>query len=221
MNNLIKCRKINPLQNLFTDSISAFGKNFPVYAINHFMGKKPPHFPKTKFQIAYENEAIFIVFTVHDQFVISKAERYQGEVWKDSCVEFFFTPGTDINSGYFNLEVNCSGKALFCFQKSRGVDVIPIMESDFNQIEIIHSIPEPIKKELIDPVTWTLAYRLPFKILEKYTSVTKPGPGVFWKTNFYKCADGSSQPHWLTWAKICKSEPDFHRPEFFGTLEFD
>jgi hypothetical protein len=38
---------------------------------------------------------------------------YQGDVWTDSCVEFFFTPGPDLDDGYFNIEANCGGTLEF------------------------------------------------------------------------------------------------------------
>jgi hypothetical protein len=58
-------------------------------------------------------------------------------------------------------------------------------------------------------------------MLEKYTNVKRPATGVQWRANFYKCGDKTSHPHWLTWSVVDKPEPDFHRPEFFGILEFD
>jgi len=50
--------------------------------------------------------------------------------------------------------------------------------------------------------------------------VHRPGPGVIWRANLYKCADLCSHPHWLTWSFVDRSQPDFHRKEFFGTLRF-
>jgi hypothetical protein len=47
-----------------------------------------------------------------------------------------------------------------------------------------------------------------------------PAPGVRWRANFYKCAEHNSHPHWLMWAPIDFPKPNFHLPEFFGTLEF-
>ena len=38
--------------------------------------------------------------------------------------------------------------------------------------------------------------------------------------NFYKCASGSSQPHYLSWNPINTEKPDFHRPDFFGKIIF-
>lgn len=38
--------------------------------------------------------------------------------------------------------------------------------------------------------------------------------------NFYKCADGTSLPHYLSWSPIETEKPDFHRPDFFGEIYF-
>jgi hypothetical protein len=45
----------------------------------------------------------------------------------------------------------------------------------------------------------------------------------FWeiKANFYKCGDELQTPHFLSWNPIEIDQPDFHRPDFFGTLEFE
>ena len=51
--------------------------------------------------------------------------------------------------------------------------------------------------------------------------VEKPGTGVSWRANFYKCADKTSHPHWLTWAEIDYPNPKFHLPDFFGRLDFE
>ncbi len=52
--------------------------------------------------------------------------------------------------------------------------------------------------------------------------------GIEWKDtpvelmgNFYKCADRTSSPHFLSWAPISTPEPDFHRPEFFSKIILD
>jgi len=44
---------------------------------------------------------------------------------------------------------------------------------------------------------------------------------VTWRANFYKCADSTSHPHWLTWSPVDHPTPHFHLPAFFGTLEFE
>ena len=96
----------------------------------------------------------------------------------------------------------------------------PVIDADCDKIEIFHSEPKIIDLEKQGPTTWIVEYKVPVEVLEKYASVTRPAPGVTWRANFYKCADLTSKPHWLTWSVVDKPEPDFHVPEFFGTLVF-
>jgi len=44
---------------------------------------------------------------------------------------------------------------------------------------------------------------------------------VSWLANAYKCADGTSSPHWLTWASVDWDGANFHLPQFFGELAFE
>lgn len=189
--------------------------------IKLFMGDKPEHLPKTQVKLLYDDDNIYVIFRVEDKYVRALANQLNGNVWEDSCVEFFFTPGLDISDGYFNVEANCIGTILSAHQISRDQDRKMLTSQQLEQIEIATSLPRRIiEPEIKEPLTWILEYRLPLKILEDYYKLTNPAPGVNWKANFYKCADKTSHPHWLTWSYIDKPQPDFHRPEYFGTLEF-
>jgi hypothetical protein len=186
-----------------------------------FMGEKPEHRPRTEAKAAYDNRKIYVAFRVEDRYVRAVAEKNQDSVCCDSCAEFFFTPNSDIDTGYFNLEMNCGGTLLLYNQTSRSqIGRTVVAEADCRCIEIYHQLPKRIDPEIADPVTWMVAYAIPFEMLEKYSRVTRPGPGVSWRANFYKCADHTSHPHWLTWSKVDNPRPDFHLPEFFGTLKY-
>ena len=196
-------------------------KNIPAAALTHYMGQKPEHFPGTGVKTAYDNEGVCVMFRVEDRYTRAVAEHHQDNVFEDSCVEFFFTTGTDISKGYFNLEMNCGGIMLFHFQTEREKNRIIIPQQACEDIAIVHSLPRRVDPEIQVPVTWTVAYRIPIRLLEKYTKVALPAPGVRWRGNFYKCGDKTSHPHWLTWSPVNVPLPDFHRPEFFGILEFE
>ena len=185
------------------------------------MGAEPDHKPKTQAKLLYDDQFIYVIFRVEDKFVRAVSQKYHDLVCKDSCVEFFFTPGADISLGYFNIEINCGGTMLFSHQITRGIDTTAVSDSDCDKVEIFHSESRIVEPEKQEPTTWIIEYRVPIGILEKYCPVAKPAPGVIWRANFYKCADDTSHPHWLTWSVVDKSTPDFHRPEFFGTLEFE
>lgn len=189
--------------------------------LNNHMGEDPDPRPEVHAKVAYDEEALYVIFHVQDQYVRCVVNEYQGPVWTDSCVEFFFTPGTDITKGYFNLETNCGGTALFAYQEERGVGRVNIPESDFEKIDLAHSMPSIVDPEITEPVTWTLEYRLPVEILTGYSDVTKPDSGVQWRANFYKIASDTSHPHYLTWSFVDNPTPQFHLPEFFGTIIFE
>jgi hypothetical protein len=195
-------------------------RNIVPLEIRNYMGEKPEFQPKTQAKLLYDDDNIYVIFRVEDQYVRAVAEEYHGPVWKDSCVEFFFTPEQDISLGYLNLEVNCGGTALLHYQKLPKQDVVEVDVADMEQIEIAHTLPKIINPEITEPVVWTLEYRLPLAIIRKYCRTTAPAPGVLWRANFYKCAEDNSHPHWLTWAVVDLPKPSFHQPEFFSTIEF-
>ncbi len=189
-------------------------------SLDYHMGEHPLHRPETMVKILYDQERLYVVVKVRDRYVKAVAQEPQGKVCRDSCVEFFFTPG-DESPGYFNFELNCCGVYLFHYQIRRHVDMVLIGKPDCDRIKIAHSMAVPIVNEIQEPVEWTVEYSIPFDILHKYhTSYAPAEPGAVWRANFYKCADESSHPHWLTWSPVDFPTPDFHRPDSFGFLEF-
>jgi len=189
-------------------------------AIDNFMGDRPEHLPKVQAKIAYDSEAIYVIFRVEDQYVKAIHQNHQDPVYKDSCVEFFFSPEVSSDSGYFNLEMNCGGKMLFHHQSAPRVGNVNVSPEDIGKVQVAHSLPDLVDPEIQVPTTWTVEYRIPFSILQNYHSLTTPEPGTTWRANLFKCADGTSHPHWLTWAPIDFPRPNFHVPEYFGRLQF-
>jgi hypothetical protein len=196
-------------------------KNTKSIGINNFMGDKPSHFPKTEVKLRYDKDNIYVIFTVDDNYIKAVETETHGRVWEDSCVEFFFTPGPDTERGYFNLEANCKGVFLFNYHLNNRETNGSVSLEDCKKITISPSLTRNVEQESTEPENWTLEYSIPISILSKYMKVDTPKPGVSWRANFYKCADKSSHPHWLTWAPIDYPQPKFHLPEFFGELNFE
>lgn len=192
-----------------------------VLELKNYMGDKPKHFPKTQAKLLYDDENLFVFFLVEDRYVRAVADKTHGNVCRDSCVEFFFTPGCDFEKIYFNLETNCGGTMLFRYNDKKNKIEEYIESIDCKDVIFCHSLPKMIVDEIQEPTTWTLSYKLPFNVISKYSEMTKPQRGIRWKANFYKCADKTSHPHWLTWALVDNLTPDFHLPEYFGVLEFE
>ena len=198
-----------------------FWQNAETLELKNHMGAMPEHFPKTEAKLLYDEKFVYVIFNVADRYIRAVREKLNDSVCMDSCVEFFFTPNTEISSGYFNIETNCIGTMLLFHQISINEKRIIVKPSDAERIKRYTSLNGPISKVIIAPVNWTLQYCVPIDMLKKYTQVETPAPGVTWQANFYKCADETSHPHWLTWSPVKLPEPDFHQPIFFGTLEFE
>jgi len=66
--------------------------------------------------------------------------------------------------------------------------------------------------------SWTITIAIPLNVF--FHHKIKELKGRTFTANFYKCGDKLSVPHYLTWNPVGTSKPDFHRPDYFGRLEF-
>jgi hypothetical protein len=68
-----------------------------------------------------------------------------------------------------------------------------------------------------DPIyEWELMIAIPFEIMGLNAESL---PDKI-KGNFYKCADDTANPHYVTWSPIGLPSPDYHCPEYFGDILF-
>jgi hypothetical protein len=182
--------------------------------IDSFPWQAPDAFrPKTVVALEQTGDSLLVFFRVEDQFVLARTQEFDGPVYEDSCVEFFFTPSPEPGP-YFNIEVNAAGGLKFNRQTARGVDRISLPESVRGEINLHVSPGKIIVPEFAGPLDWEVSYEIPFALLEHYGPVNR----TEWRGNFYKCAEANSHPHFGSWAPIGTPNPDFHRPEFFGCL---
>ena len=70
------------------------------------------HLPQAEAKLLYDEENLYVIFHVEDRYVAARATEMHGEVWKDSCVEFYFSPSSQNTTDYCNIEVNCCGVML-------------------------------------------------------------------------------------------------------------
>lgn len=188
--------------------------------VTNIMGPVPAFRPAVRAKMMYDEENLYVIFHVDDRYVRCVTNRPNGPVWEDSCVEFFFSPDINFPEKYFNLEINCGGTPLMHYNLVPRGKFIEIGIEDIRKIEIAHSLPELVDPEIRERMAWTVEYRIPINILKNYSGITSPEQGVEWKANFYKCAEKNSNPHFITWSFVQNEKPDFHLPQFFGTLKF-
>lgn len=74
-------------------------------------------------------------------------------------------------------------------------------------------------EERVGECTWELALVIPATAFFRHHIDTLDGRVM--KGNFYKCGDMLQTPHYLSWSPIRLERPQFHCPQFFGTLRFE
>lgn len=171
-----------------------------------------PYRPQASFKAMSTSSYLFLRFNVEGKGLKAEFLQTNDPVWQDSCVEFFVEDAA--GDGYFNFEINCIGTLLCAHQKSKGVETVHISEDDARRVLRFASVKGQQFPEKEDNHNWSVTIGIPWDLLG-YGSV----PDRI-RANFYKCADGSRWPHYLCWSPISTPQPDFHRPEFFGTLLF-
>ncbi len=174
--------------------------------------KEFPYKPIAYFHIAQSKEALFIKFFVLCNALRAVYTHDQDPVYEDSCVEFFCK--TIESEKYINFEFNCIGTCSASRRKGRNDEVEPLSETEMKSIERFPSIvPQPFE-EIKGNFDWELTVKIPFKLI----GIDPNNLPEKILGNFYKCADGTESPHYLSWNPIKTEKPDFHRPEFFGEL---
>lgn len=173
-----------------------------------------PYCPDSEFIIARSVDSLYIKFKISEYNLRALYVNDQDPVWEDSCVEFFCKK--PLSDTYMNFEFNCIGTCIATTRKGRDKNVVPFSENQMKQIDRFPLLYRQAFREKEGPGYWELTVRIPFELMEiDPTDLPEMLLG-----NFYKCADGTSTPHYVSWNPISTNIPDFHCPEFFGKLSF-
>ena len=192
-------------------------------AVRHFRPESSAHRPQTLARLLHSPDGISGIFRVEDRYVRCTRTEYMGDVWKDSCVEFFAQPKP--GRGYINFEFNCGGAHLCSHvvnpeRAPGGFKEFTRIPAELGcTVRTRGSLPRVVEPEIEKPVTWTLAFFIPFALFEHYVGSLGKVGGQTWRGNFYKCADESSHPHWAAWSPV--DELNFHLPRCFGEINFE
>lgn len=173
-----------------------------------------PYAPEMKFRIAHCGNLILLNYYVKEKAVRAVAETDNGNVWEDSCCEFFFSPSAD--SFYYNIESNCAGKILFASGNSRH-DRKHYPLDFISCIDRWSSLGNGVFDERECNDSWEMSLVIPNTMFEGVQNFS----GMKANANFYKCGDKLKTPHFLSWNLVETATPDYHRPEYFGKIVFE
>ncbi len=170
-----------------------------------------PYKHETEFHIARSRTHIVIVYKVKEKGIKATMTEDNGPEWQNSCCDFFVSDPLD--GTYYNFEMNSIRYVLASKRKSR--NKFKYLSKEQPSRIIRHTSIERRPAEDADKeYEWAMAICIPFALIS-----TEPEhlPASL-RANFYKCADMSAHLHYLSWNPIPVPAPDFHLPEYFGTI---
>lgn len=169
--------------------------------------------PEVVVEVTNDHEQLFLKWHVKGEQLRAVTTEDQGPVWEDSCVEFFCqVPGEEY---YCNFECNCIGAMVGSRRKGRAEDVKPFSKEEMEEIVRKCTFPREAFEEKDGMYEWEVELAIPLRLIFRSQAPVFPQK---LKANFYKCADKTKKPHFLSWQPIKTEKPDFHRPEFFGEI---
>lgn len=175
--------------------------------------KEYPYKPIVVFDIARSRENLYIRFFVKGNSLKAVYDVDNSPVHQDSCVEFFMKKVDEPT--YKNFEFNCIGTCDAARRESRDRKW-SLSPEEYASIRRYSTLERRSFVEKKGVYSWELVVAIPFRLMgldpdhlpEKILG------------NFYKCADDTDFPHFVSWSPIDLPEPNFHCPQFFGEIYF-
>jgi hypothetical protein len=171
--------------------------------------------PKVSFRIGHVQNKIWLKYDVREKHILARETQTNGDVYKDSCVEFFISLD---GKNYYNFEFSCIGTIHLAHgagrENRRFVDPQLI-----EKINIESSLGNQPFEEKTGDFEWDIVIQIPLECFafDDLHSLS----GIKASANFYKCGEDTSLPHYITWNPIETKSPDYHRPEYFGKVFFE
>ena len=162
-------------------------------------------------QVSYDQNALWVHLFAQETNLRIATKKPNEMVCEDSCLEFFFTPMPEKDSRYFNFEFNPAGNYWLSIGDGRGArECMELSDFPFNFCV----------KTQVDAAGWAVSFCVPYGFILQFFPDFVAAPGRVMRGNFYKCGDLTDHVHFGSWAPVGTPTPDFHQPEFFGTLIF-
>ncbi|MEC3880985.1 carbohydrate-binding family 9-like protein [Parapedobacter sp. 10938] len=172
-----------------------------------------PYRPSVHFKMAHTAVGILLFFEVQEKHVKAVYRDTNDPVYKDSCVEFFFSLD---GSNYYNLEFNCIGTGLIGYGSAQRNERKRLPRETIEQVKTTSSIATESLEN--GDTEWRLLLHIPLAVFEAHT--IRSLAGMRCTGNFYKCGDDLPEPHYVAWNPIDNPTPNFHLPQYFGELVF-
>ena len=183
------------------------------YVTNYPWGCK--YRPETYGCLGWDEDNLHIYMRSYDKYRKADAED-NGDVFKDSCLEFFVNPIPGVRDIFINFEVNPRG-SLYLAIGPASLDNRTLLDTKmYNHFGI------EVREKPQDGEYWDFCACVPFEFFEKVVPEFKKSDEMHLTGNFFKCGDKTPEKHYGTWSNIdpITEKPFFYRIECFGNIDF-
>lgn len=196
--------------------LSSVGYILETKATRAFISKKMypheyPYCPICSVSIARSNKDLYIHFFVRGNSLKAIYGEDNNRVHEDSCVSFFMKKrNVDL---YMNFDFNCCGVCNAARRLSERAKE-SLTPEEYASIRRYSTIRSKIFDEQRGVYTWELIVAIPWVLMGLNPENL---PSTF-EGNFYKRADLTMSPHYLSWSPVKNTTLNFHDVASFGEI---
>ena len=158
-------------------------------------------------KLCWDESGIYAYLQADEENIRAEENGVLGQVYQDSCLEFFIRPTQALP--YFNFEWNPNGKVYLGF----GTNISNLIRLAVPDEQKMFR-PQPFRTEK----GWGITFFIPFTFIQHFLPHFQAEEGLHFYGNCYKCGDLTIQPHYYSWNPIDPDDFTFHCPEYFGEL---
>lgn len=168
--------------------------------------------------LGYNDENIFLYMRSYDKKRRAEVYSDNGDIYADSCLEFFFNPCPDSRDVFFNLEINPRRYLYLAFGEPDMNKRHLYTTDEYNHFDL--TILD--KEAALSGEYWDVSASIPFSFIKRVMPEFNFIENMRFTGNFYKCGDETPAPHFGCWSKIIPSSsvPSFYETKFFGQILF-
>ena len=174
--------------------------------------------PETYACMGWNEENLFLYMRSYEDSIRAEAGRDNGDIYRDSCMEFFFSPDPDRPDWFANIEMNPNGYLYLAYGPEDSNHRNLFTSDAFGHFDL--EVQDPPRR--FNGEYWDLVCVVPAAYVRQFAPDFQIKEGGRLRANFFKCGDGTKHPHYGCWSEIIpdSAAPDFYRTEYFGEIEF-
>ena len=175
--------------------------------------------PESYGVLGYNNEYIFLYMRSYDYKRRAEVTEDNGDIYTDSCLEFFFNPCPDSRDVFFNLEINPRRYLYLAFGEPDMSKRHLFTTAEYNHFDL--TVLD--RQSALAGDFWDVSASIPFSFIKRVMPEFEYKGNMRFTGNFFKCGDETASPHYGCWSEIIpdSSNPNFYKTKFFGNIIFN